>query len=52
MMGNIIKLEEGDIIIIPEAVSHQLTNIGSQKAIITWSCALSPEQIKVSKGKF
>lgn len=26
-----------------EGVSHQLTNIGSQKAVITWSCAPSPE---------
>jgi quercetin dioxygenase-like cupin family protein len=37
------QLKEGDIIIIPEGVPHQLTNIGSQKAVITWSCAPSPE---------
>lgn len=41
--GKYYQLEEGDIIIIPEGVPHQLTNIGSQKAIITWSCAPSPE---------
>jgi quercetin dioxygenase-like cupin family protein len=40
--GEYYQLEEGDII-IPEGVLHQLTNIGSQKAIITWSCAPSPE---------
>ena len=37
------KLSEGDIIIIPEGVPHQLTNISFQKAVITWSCAPSPE---------
>jgi len=36
-------LKEGDIIIIPEGVPHQITNIGSQIAIITWSCSPSPE---------
>ena len=37
------QLSEGDIIIIPEGVLHQLTNIGLQKAVISWSCAPSPE---------
>jgi quercetin dioxygenase-like cupin family protein len=37
------QLNEGDIIFIPEGIPHQLTNIGSQKAIITWSCAPSVE---------
>jgi quercetin dioxygenase-like cupin family protein len=41
--GKYYQLEEGDIIIIPEGVPHQLINIGNQKAIITWSCAPSPE---------
>lgn len=36
-------LKEGDIIIIPEGVPHQITNIGLQKAVVTWSCAPSPE---------
>jgi len=41
--GKYYKLSEGEIIIIPEGVPHQLTNIDSQKAVITWSCAPSPE---------
>ena len=41
--GKYYKLSEGDIIIIPEGVPHQLTNIGTQKAVITWSCAPSSE---------
>jgi mannose-6-phosphate isomerase-like protein (cupin superfamily) len=35
------QLKEGDIIFIPEGVPHQLTNIGTQVAVITWSCAPS-----------
>ena len=38
-----IAQAEGDIIVIPEGVPHQLTNVGLEKAIITWSCAPSPE---------
>lgn len=41
--GKYYQLKERDIIIIPEGVPHQLTNIGNQKAIITWSCAPSPK---------
>jgi len=40
--GKYYELSEEDIIIIPEGVPHQITNIGSQKAVITWSCAPSP----------
>ena len=36
------ELLEGDIILIPEGVPHQLSNIGTEKAVITWSCAPSP----------
>ncbi|WHH60484.1 cupin domain-containing protein [Petroclostridium sp. X23] len=36
------ELKEGDIIIIPEGKPHELTNVGTEKAIITWSCAPSP----------
>jgi mannose-6-phosphate isomerase-like protein (cupin superfamily) len=36
------ELGEGDIIIIPEGAPHQLTNIGMEQAVITWSCAPSP----------
>jgi oxalate decarboxylase/phosphoglucose isomerase-like protein (cupin superfamily) len=36
------ELSEGDIILIPEGVPHQLSNIGTEKAVITWSCAPSP----------
>jgi len=41
--GEYYELFEGDIIIIPEAIPHQLSNIGSQKAVITWSCTPSPK---------
>lgn len=37
------QLSEGDIIIIPEGVPHQITNIGMEKALVTWSCAPSPK---------
>lgn len=40
---NYYHLVEGDIIVIPEGVTHQITNIGLKKAVITWSCAPSPE---------
>ncbi len=36
-------LREGDIILIPEGKPHQLTNIGTEKAVIVWGCAPSPE---------
>ena len=40
--GTYSELGEGDIIIIPEGAPHQLTNIGMEPAVITWSCAPSP----------
>lgn len=36
------ELKEGDAVLIPEGKPHELTNIGMEKAIITWSCAPSP----------
>ncbi len=39
--GKYYELAEGDIIIIPEGKPHQLTNIGLDKAIVTWSLAPS-----------
>jgi mannose-6-phosphate isomerase-like protein (cupin superfamily) len=41
--GLYFELSEGDIIVIPEGAPHQLTNIGTEKAVITWSCAPSPQ---------
>ena len=35
------ELEEQDIILMPEGVSHTLINIGEQTAVITWSLAPS-----------
>lgn len=35
-------LMEGDAIIIEEGEPHELTNIGENIAIITWSCAPNP----------
>ena len=40
--GVCYELSEGDIIVIPEGAPHQLTNIGTEKAVITWNCAPSP----------
>ena len=40
--GHWYELSEGDIILIPEGAPHQLSNIGTEKAVITWSCAPSP----------
>ena len=39
--GRYYELSEGDIILIPEGKPHQLTNIGMDKAIVTWSLAPS-----------
>lgn len=36
------ELEEEDIILIPEGVSHTLINIGTEPAVISWS--LSPSE--------
>ena len=35
------KIFEGDIILVEEGEPHELTNIGMEPAVITWSCALS-----------
>ena len=40
--GTCYELSEGDIIVIPEGAPHQLTNIGTEKAVIIWNCAPSP----------
>jgi oxalate decarboxylase/phosphoglucose isomerase-like protein (cupin superfamily) len=39
----VYELKEGDAILIPEGEPHELINIGAKKAIVTWSCAPSPE---------
>jgi len=39
--GEYFELEEGDAILMPETVPHQLTNIGEEKAVVTWSMAPS-----------
>jgi mannose-6-phosphate isomerase-like protein (cupin superfamily) len=36
------ELEQGDALLIPPHTGHQLTNIGDEEAIITWSCAPHP----------
>lgn len=33
------ELEEGDIILMPEGVSHTLINVGQETAVVTWSMA-------------
>ncbi|MBC5689866.1 cupin domain-containing protein [Mediterraneibacter sp. NSJ-55] len=38
------ELTEGDIILVEEGEPHELTNIGMEPAVITWSCA--PSDIK------
>ena len=35
------KIFEGDIILVEEGEPHELTNIGMEPAVITWSCAPS-----------
>lgn len=35
------ELAEGDILLVEEGEPHELTNIGMEPAIITWSCAPS-----------
>lgn len=39
--GEHFELEEGDVILVEEGEPHELTNIGMETAIITWSCAPS-----------
>ena len=33
------ELNEGDIILVYESEPHEMTNIGTDLAVITWSCA-------------
>lgn len=33
------ELREGDILLIEEGEPHQISNIGIETAVITWSCA-------------
>ncbi|MDR0489627.1 MAG: cupin domain-containing protein [Oscillospiraceae bacterium] len=35
------ELHEGDAIIMPESVPHELTNIGEDTAVVSWSLAPS-----------
>lgn len=35
------ELHEGDLIFVPEGVPHELTNIGTDVGVVTWSCAPS-----------
>lgn len=42
--GEYYELKEGDIILVEEGEPHELTNIGMEPAVITWSCA--PSHIK------
>ncbi len=35
------EMSEGDIILVEEGEPHELTNIGTEQAIVTWSCAPS-----------
>jgi mannose-6-phosphate isomerase-like protein (cupin superfamily) len=35
------ELEEQDIILMPEGVSHTLINVGEETAVVTWSLAPS-----------
>ncbi|NCB53161.1 MAG: cupin domain-containing protein [Clostridia bacterium] len=35
------ELDEGDAIIMPETVPHELTNIGTETAVVSWSLAPS-----------
>jgi mannose-6-phosphate isomerase-like protein (cupin superfamily) len=37
------ELMEGDCILMPEGVSHTLINIGTEKAVVTWTMA-PPQQ--------
>ena len=33
------ELEEEDVILMPEGVSHTLINVGKETAVVTWSMA-------------
>jgi oxalate decarboxylase/phosphoglucose isomerase-like protein (cupin superfamily) len=38
-----VELKEGAIAFIPEGAAHELINVGTEKAIVTWSLAPSIE---------
>lgn len=35
------EMHEGDAVLVPPVVPHQLTNIGDERALVTWSLAPS-----------
>lgn len=35
------EMNEGDTVLVEEGEPHELTNIGTEMAVITWSCAPS-----------
>lgn len=37
--GKYYELKEGDILLIEEGEPHQISNIGTEVAVIAWSCA-------------
>lgn len=37
--GFTLEVGEGDAVLIPEGIPHQLTNIGDEPALVTWSAA-------------
>lgn len=39
--GECFLLREGDMLLVEEGEPHELTNIGTEQAVITWSCAPS-----------
>lgn len=39
--GEYFELTEGDVILVEEGEPHEMTNIGMEPAIISWSCAPS-----------
>lgn len=39
--GDFIEMNEGDAVLVPPTVPHELTNIGSGVALVTWSLAPS-----------
>lgn len=38
------ELGEGDILLVEEGEPHELTNIGMEPAVITWSCSPSDKK--------
>ncbi|MEM5779892.1 MAG: cupin domain-containing protein [Lawsonibacter sp.] len=41
--GQYYELEEGDILLIEEGEPHQISNIGAEPAVVTWSMGPSME---------